>query len=295
MRIELFTRPEAQIVHQVRALERLCQAHDHLSGSLFLDPSLNFSPDVPCLLALFEGDVLVGAMTFFAPTKDEAEIVGLTHPDYRRRGVFRALITQAAQQAKTLAIPDFLFVCEPQSVDGCAALATFLLQPDHTEYALRYDRARSPELPAVPAGLKLHRATETDLADMAMVSAESFSEEPERAAHFLALALVSDTRRQYIARLDGNPVAIGALGFEAGEATLYGLGVRTGLQNRGIGRGLVSLLLREAFEQSATDILIEVDNTNARAHHLYVSCGFVAEATYDYLRTPIEQFLPKDI
>jgi len=294
LRIELFTRPEAQIVHQVRELERLCQAHDHLSGSLFLDPSLNFSPDVPCLLVLFEADVLVGAMTFFTPTQEEAEIVGLTHPDYRRRGVFRALIAQAAQQAKVLAIPDFLFVCEPQSVDGCAALAKFRLQPDHTEYALRFDRSLSPELPAVPAGLTLHRATEADLAEMSMVSAESFSEEPERAAHFLALALVSDTRRQYIARLDGNPVAIGALGFEGGEATLYGLGVRTGLQNRGIGRGLVSLLLREAFDLSATDILIEVDNTNARAHHLYVSCGFVAEATYDYFRTPIEQFLPKD-
>ena len=294
MRIELFTRPEAQIVHQVRELERLCQAHDHLSGSLFLDPSLNFSPDVPCLLALFEGDLLVGAMTFFTPSQEEAEIVGLTHSDYRRRGVFRALITQAAQQAKALAIPDFLFVCEPQSVDGCAALATFHLQPDHTEYALRYDRSLSPELPAVPAGLTLHRATEADLADMSMVNAESFSEEPERAAHFLALALVSETRRQYIARLDGSPVAIGALGFEGGEATLYGLGVRTGLQNRGIGRGLVSLLLREAFDLSATDILIEVDSTNARAHHLYVSCGFVAEATYDYFRTPIEPFLPKD-
>ncbi len=58
MRIELFTKPDAQIVHQVRELENICQTHDQLRGSLFLDPSLNFSPDVPCLLAFFEGDVL---------------------------------------------------------------------------------------------------------------------------------------------------------------------------------------------------------------------------------------------
>ena len=295
VRIELYNRPEAQIVHQVRELERICEQNDRLKGSLFLDPSLNFSPDAPSLLALFEGDTLAGAMTFFAPTQEEAEIVGLTHPLFRRSGVFRALVAAASRQASALKIPDFLFVCEPQSKDGVAALATLSLTPDHTEYALRYDRADSAGRLSVPEGLTLQRATDADLNDMVMISAESFSDEAEQAAHFLALALVSETRRQYIARLHGEPVAIGALGYEGGEATLYGLGVRTGLQNRGIGRGLVALLLGESFAAGYEDVLIEVDNTNARAYHLYLSCGFRAEAIYDYFRAPVARFLPPEV
>lgn len=294
MRIERFTKPDTQIVHPVRELEKICQSHDQLQGSLFLDPSLNFSPDIPCLLAIFEGDVLAGAMTFFAPTQEEAEIVGFTHPDYRRRGVFRALVQEAAKHATRLQIPDFLFVCEPQSKNGVAALKWFASTPDHTEYALRYDRSLPPDRLPVPAGLTMHRAAAADLADMAMISAESFSEDADRAAHFMQLALESKTRRQFLFRLDGEPVAIGALGFEDGESTLYGLGVRTHLQNRGIGRGIVSLLLQESFAQGVADILIEVDNTNAPAHHLYLSCGFVQEAVYDYLRAPVAQFLPKE-
>ena len=294
MKIELFTNPQAQIVHHVRELEEICKSHDQLQGSLFLDPSLNFFPDVPCLLTMFEDDVLVGAMTFFSPSKEEAEIVGLTHPDYRRCGVFHALVEEAARQAKRQQINDFLFVCEPQSKDGVAALKWFASEPDHTEYALRYDRNISPSSLPVLAELAMHRATEADLADMTTISAESFSEEADRAAHFLALALVSKTRRQYLFRLNGEPVAIGALGIEDGEATIYGLGVRTHLQNRGIGRGMVSLLVQESFAQGIEDILIEVDNTNARAHHLYLSCGFVQEAVYDYLRAPVAQFLPKE-
>jgi len=272
LRIELFTKPGVQIVHQARELERICQAHDHLEGSLYLDPSMNLSPEAPSLLALFEGETLAGAMTFFAPTQEEAELVSLTHPDFRRRGVFRALVQEAARQAVKFGIPDFLFVCEPQSKDGVAALHWFTSKPDHTEYALRYDRTLPPEHLKIPTGLTMHRATETDLPDMVQISSDSFSEEAERAAHFLGLAIVSETRRQYLFRLDG---------------------VRTHLQNRGIGRGIVALLLRECYAQGTEDILIEVDNTNAPAHHLYLSCGFVQEAIYDYLRAPIAQFLPK--
>jgi ribosomal protein S18 acetylase RimI-like enzyme len=294
VRIELFTNPAAPIVHQARELERICQAHDHLEGSLYLDPSMNLSPEAPSLLALFEGDTLAGAMTFFAPTHDEAELVSLTHPDYRRRGIFRALVQEAARQADKFQILDFLFVCEPQSKDGVAALRWFSSQPDHTEYALRYDRTLPPERLPIPAGLTMHRATEADLNSMVIISSDCYSEEADRAENFLRIALVSETRRQYLFRLDGEPVAIGALGYANREATLYGLGVRTNLQGRGIGRGIVSLLLREAYAQGVANILIEVDNTNARAHHLYLSCGFVPETTYDYLRAPIAQFLPEE-
>lgn len=289
--IHSIPRPNAAIIHAVRELERVCQTHDSLKGSLFLDPSLNFSPDAPCLITYTQDDAVIGAMTFFSPTLEEAELVALTHPNFRRKGVFRALMKEAATQAAALNIADFLLVCEPQSKDGTAALSKIEKTPDHTEYALRYDRTQSPYALAVPDGLTLHRATEADLPVLAKISADSFSEEAERAAHFMELALASDTRQQYFVRLNGEPVAIGALGYEDGEATLYGLGVLTSLQNKGIGRGLVALLLREAFAQGTLSILIEVDNTNARAYHLYLSCGFFAEATYDYFRVPVKQFL----
>ena len=293
LRVEAYQHPEISVLYQVRELERVCQAHDQLKGSLFLDPSLNFSPEIAYLFVCFEDELLVGVMTFFAPLQAEAELVALIHPNYRRRGMFRALLNAAAEQAKSFCIPHFLLVCEPQSIDGTAALGSFSLQPDHTEYSLRYDQTLSPDRLQIPDGLTLHLATQADLADMSRISAESFSEEAEQAAHFLSLALKSETRAQYLARLNGEPVAIGVLGYDNGEATLFGLGVRTNLQNRGIGRGLVALLLREALAQGGKNILIEVDNTNARAHHLYLSCGFYPEAIYDYWRAPIEQFLLK--
>lgn len=289
--IQSYVSPDLQTVSIVRALEAVCKAHDQLSGSLFLDPSLNFSPLLPCLLTMLEDGELSGSMTFFAPTDEEVEIVGLTHPAHRRKGVFRALTRAAAQIAKDNGIRDVLFVCEPKSAVGLSALSAYGVTPDHVEYSLRYDGADSTKRLDVPAGLELRRAAISDLPDMSHISAESFSEEAERARHFLELAINSKTRAQYVALMNNKPVAICAAGYADGEATIYGLGVLPHLQGKGIGRGMIALLLREIFAHGEQQVLIEADSLNENALHLYRSCGFAVEATYDYFRAPVDRVL----
>ncbi len=290
--IQSYPQPDLSIVRQTRELERVCKAYDGLSGSLYLDPSLNISPDIPCLLALFEGDRLDGVMTFFAPTQAEAELTALTHPAARRTGVFSALAAEAARQAAAFGIAELLFVCEPKSPAGVSALAALDAPLEYTEYSLRYDRALPPERLPVPDGLTLCRATAADLDVIAQISAESFSEPEERARQFLARALEQENRMQYLARLNGEPVAIGGAGLEEDEATIYGLGVLPAFQGRGIGRGMIALLLRELLSVPGRDVLIEVDSTNASALHLYLSCGFAAEATFGYHRIRADRLIP---
>ena len=74
MNIEAYTHPELSVVQQVRELERVCQARDGLKGSLFLDPTMNFSAEAPCLLVAYEEGQLIGAMTFLCPSLEEAEL-----------------------------------------------------------------------------------------------------------------------------------------------------------------------------------------------------------------------------
>ena len=289
----LTKQPELPLVQEVRALEALCRAHDHLEGSLFLNPSLNVSEDMPCLLTIKQDEALIGAMTFFAPTLEEAELVGLTHPEHRRKGIFRTLIGEAARQAKQFGIPSLLFICEPQSANGIAAVTELGAEPAHVEYSLCYDRAGVHSPLVVPEGLALFRGTEEDLDAMAHISALSFQEPEEQARGFMVKAMSSDHRTQYIARLNGLPVGIGCIGYEDGEATIYGLGVLPDMQGRGIGRGIIALMLDIMRANNTERILIEVDDSNANALHLYLSCGFVQESVYTYYRAPVERFLLK--
>ena len=295
MPIQSHLQPELSVVSAVRALEGVCKAEDGLVGTLFLDPSLNATPSIPCLLTLSEHDELVAVLTIFAPSLDELELVGLTHPSQRRTGHFHALVRTAAELAQSFSIPDLLFSCERTSRSGVAAVQALGAALDFTEYRLRFDRKSIANLRPVPEGLTLREATPEDLEDMCAISSEAFSEPPEQTRHFLLRAMEAPNRTQYIVHHNGVPAGIGAIGYEEGEATVFGLAVLPQLQNRGIGRGMLALILRDVIARGVEDIAIEVDSTNARALHLYLSSGFTEEVVNDYYRLPVLQVLPEGL
>ncbi len=295
MPIQSHLQPELSVVSAVRALEGVCKAEDGLTGTLFLDPSLNANPDIPCLLTLSEQGALVAVLTIFAPSLDELELVGLTHPSQRRNGHFRALVRAAAELARSFSIPDLLFSCERTSNSGVAAVQVLGAQLDFTEYRLRLDQSKFASQRPVPDGLTLREATPDDLEDMCAVSSVAFSEPPEQTRRFLMRAMEAPNRTQYIVHQNEVPAGIGAIGYEEGEATVFGLAVSPELQNRGIGRGMLALILRDVIARGVEDIAIEVDSTNARALHLYLSSGFTEEVVNDYYRLPVLQVLPEEM
>jgi len=287
--IQSHLQPDLSMVTSVRALEAVCKAQGGLTGTLFLDPSLNVDPTIPCLLTLSEQDELLAVLTVFAPSRDELELVGLTHPSHRMKGNFRALVRAAADVARSFSIPDLLFSCERTSESGVAAVQTLGACLDFTEYCLRFDQKALASQRPVPDGLTLREATPADLEDMCAISSVAFSEPPEQTRRFLMRALEAPNRTQYMVHRNGIPAGIGAIGYEEGEATVFGLAVSPELQNSGIGRGMLTLMLRDLAARGMEDIAIEVDSTNARALHLYLSCGFVEEVVNDYYRLPASQ------
>jgi len=289
--IEAFTNPDDRIITQTRALEDICRAHDGLKGKLFLDPSLNFLPDIPCLFALFEDGVLAGVLTLFSPRRNEAEAVGLTHPDYRKTGIFRVLVSAAAEQCAAFGIADILFVCEPESKTGTASLGALGAALEYTEYSLKFDRAFPYAKLHIPEGLTIHRAGLEHLDELCRISGDSFQEDSEHARQIIARVLASEGRAQYLARLNGTPAGIVSTGYDNDATTIYGLGVTPAMQGKGIGRGILALLLQELLPEHEEDILIEVDSVNVGALHLYLSSGFVKQASFDYYRSKAKRFL----
>ena len=289
MLIQAYPAPDETVISDVRALEVICQAQDHLSGALFIDPALNISSALPCLFTLRENGELLSAVTLFAPMQAEAELTGITHPLFRKRGFMRALVNAAAEAARAFSIADLVFVCNPNSQSGVQTAKTFGGVYDFSEYRLRYAPAHEGDRLAIPAGLILRAALESDLDDMTAISSASFDESPDQARHFVACSLAAENRTQYIAHLNGDPVGIGAIGDESGEYTLFGLGVLPQFQGRGVGRGMIALMLDLLIARGAQSILIEVDSANERALHLYQSCGFCIESSSDYYRVPVSQ------
>lgn len=291
MIIQSYLSPDLSVIREARALETVCHSYDNLSGTLFLDPSLNFSSKLPCLLTLREDGEIVSLLTVFAPAQAEVELFGMTHPDHRRKGYFLALTKTAANIAREFGIDDMLFLSEPHSSAGIEAVSSLGATFSHAEYSLRYDCKNSTANLAVPDGLIVLKATPADLADMAEISSGAYSEPLESSRDFLQKSLDAKGRTQYIARLNDKAVGIGAIQREADEATIYGLAVSPRMQGRGIGRGIVTWMINDLLATGMDQILIEVDSTNQRALHLYRSCGFEPEATFHYYRVSLSKIV----
>ena len=82
--------------------------------------------------------------------------------------------------------------------------------------------------------------------------------------------------------LDGRPVGTVRAWLHGRSAHVTSFGVLPELQGRGLGRQILTRLVRELAAEGRAPIQIEVETLNRNALGLYRSCGFREVAAYDY-------------
>lgn len=287
MLIKKFGELSEEIIKEIREVELICQNHDKLNGSIFLDTSMNFYPEMKTLFLLYEDSRLVSFISTFVPTSEEAEISAYTLPEYRRRGYFRRLLGEAIEEVKKHSIPDIIFVCESLSNDGKETIRKLNAELDFTEYSLRYKTLSDDIGIQKVSQLKLCRAEQQNLEALISLSQEIFNDDYDAAKSMVAKAFKSDNRVQYMAVLDEKTVGMGSVTFENEEAVIFGFGISPQYQGKGYGKELLTLILKDLKNEGVDNITIEVDSSNKNAFKLYRGCGFEVEASFDYYRKSV--------
>jgi ribosomal protein S18 acetylase RimI-like enzyme len=140
-----------------------------------------------------------------------------------------------------------------------------------------------PAMPAqFDAGLRVERAAGEALGDAARVIALCFGADEAEMKQGMQKHAGNDTRRYYLARLDGVP--IGALNLQIDEkgSGIYGFGVLPEYRGRGYGRQILARTIEYALAEGCQPIFLEVAPENERALGLYQSVGFRETNRYDY-------------
>src|SRR5579884_2729216 len=106
------------IPSEISAIERLidmCNTHDSLhmriEKSMLCERPGNMVNDY----LNYEDGQLVGYLSADSWGKKDKEITGMVHPDYRRRGIGRALFEAAREEYKRNGVQMLIFVCEHAS------------------------------------------------------------------------------------------------------------------------------------------------------------------------------------
>lgn len=276
----------AREMREVEQLAAVCNACEGLH--IRLDYRMLDLPTLPTddLFLFYQRGALLGSLLLDRYHSGMKEVTGMVHPDFRRQGVFRTLLTAAGQEGRRRGVTRLLFPCETTSLSGRAFLEHLGARREFAEQRLvlrrfqprfRYDKQ-----------LLLREALQGDLEDLAIVLAADFHGNQQEARQHLLRVFERPGQRFYLAIYTSQDVdhtePVGMLRVEEmpTEEGIYGFFVRPEYRGRGHGRQILEQTVAIVRERSQKPISLEVDTTNLTALNLYRSLGFVGERTYEY-------------
>lgn len=121
----------------------------------------------------------------------------------------------------------------------------------------------------------IRRMEAGDVSRVAEIEKENFSTPWSENAIYAAL--FDETTAYYVAESDGEIIGCCGIRNLTGEGEITNVSVKKAYQNRGIGREMMEMLLKEGKEKEIRAFTLEVRAGNEAAVHLYEKLGFVTE------------------
>jgi ribosomal protein S18 acetylase RimI-like enzyme len=270
-------------VAAIRALAATVERHDGLALKRNWDQVADRDPDEsPAFVARVAGH-LVG-FAVLDGLAGEYELLGMVHPDHRRRGIGQALFDLAVGACRERGARRLLLVCEHASTSGQAFVAAqgTRLRYDFSEYRLELDAAGTRMPTPRERPVRLRQATAADIPAVVTIRAAAFGDAPDVARASVEHAFAEAGSRIFVAEVDGEPV--GTIGVVPDEPGMYlrALAVRPERQRRGYGRAILADAIALMRAEGHARLALEVATENRGALSLYQSSGFVETNRFDY-------------
>lgn len=265
---------------EIQQLADLCNRHEGLNLKLNQGILEKRQQDQTNDFLYYEDGTLIGFLPLFSFNSAEAEISGMVHPGYRRRGVFTALYAEARAECQRRGFAKVLLIVESISSAGLAFAQSVGASYDHSEYAMVLDEPRL--LTHLEEHLRFRPAAPEDLPRVAQITARVFDTPESEALAYSADRLQHTDYGLYVGEIDGEVIGKIDVSFDEHSGFLYGFGVSPEYQGRGYGRQILACTIQEIRARGKTEIALEVSVTNKHALSLYQSCGFKETGSYEY-------------
>ena len=224
-------------------------------------------------------DTLVGYLSVYPWGTKEKELIGIVHPNYRRRGIFRSLLTAAKDEWLDKGVEKFILICEHASRSGLAFLEAIGAHHDFSEHEMVLGIFR--ERQSYNERVHTREANANDFDALVSILTTDLDDE-EKAKRFVAKFFQEIKRPFYLGILGEEPIGCLNLHETDKEIGIYGFVVLPHYRGRGYGRQIIEDVIRSIRTQNPKSIMLDVETDNTNAIGLYLSCGFEIRTTYDY-------------
>lgn len=269
---------------EVRDLENLCREHDKIQGGISLTAEED-SGEIPVFFLSYEEDKLAGFAAMYVMEDKTAETCGYIHPEYRKRTIYKKMLTAIRKEKERAGIRQNYVVHEPGNSDSFE----LLLQAGDFEYAYSeylmewkysYQLLPTNTLTVLPVTEALERPV-AELLSGVFPMERSEAEDRIR-------QLSSENCRFYSVWRQKELVGTFCLSFGRESVYVFDFAVDGDHQGRGIGKAMLKELIRlvqtESAEQETVSkkIRLQVGSRNETAFRLYQKNGFQVISQRDY-------------
>lgn len=275
--------------NEISKLEKICFLQDKTNLKLELDYRLNVrrNPEIGLKeineLLYYVQDTLVayiGISSFGG--SNVGEVNGMTHPSFRRKGLFKRLFELAMEECKKRKFNNVLLLSDGNSRSGIEFINSVSSEYDFSEYRMKV--INKTTLDSI-SPVRLRKAEKLDGKQIARQNAIFFdhSEEYEWSSE------EDDDLSKNTYMVELNEAVIGkiAISYEDNSAFISGFGILPDFRGKGYGKASLKEALRLIDEKDIHNIELDVESKNSNALNLYKACGFKEQSVMSYYKYTI--------
>lgn len=260
----------------IKELQNVCERAESIQLKLNWDMLKSSSWEIENSFLFYENQKLIGFLAVY-PFGNKAELCGMVHPAYRRRGIFTSGMEEALKQIKG-SYRKVLLNAPPDSASAKAFLKNVSCEYDSTEYQMQWQPMELADDEGVTVRLS---QTEDDFQKEVALDVQCFGFTNEEAIEYNER--IKEDPAQIFYMIDWQETTVGKIRVSHIDkaAWIYGFSVFPEWQGRGFGRKALNQLTKRKFEKGY-QVFLEVDADNSNALKLYQSCGYETVQAQDY-------------
>jgi ribosomal protein S18 acetylase RimI-like enzyme len=272
---------------EINRLEAICHSQDGTNLKLETDYRLHrpkaAEPGIKELnefLYYADGE-LVSYLGIASFGGNAAELNGLTHPDYRRKGIFTRLCELALEECRKRDFGKTLLLSDGKSESGQGFIRSVRGVYDFSEYRMRlrgHTAARRSGL------VTLRKANNGDVPELERLEAAIFGD----VGQDKELPEEEELRNEftYLVERDGAVIGRIKITYADSSAFISGFGIVSEQRGQGFGKAALQEALHLIRERNIPEAELDVEAKNANALHIYTSCGFEEMSVMEYYQAP---------
>ena len=281
---------------EINELEAICSSKDKVNLKLELDYKLNMQKNAGIGLKnineflYYVDETLVAYISISSFGGNAGEINGMTHPNWRRKGIIKKLLKIAIEECNKRNFNKILLLTDGKSDSGTQFIKAVGGNYDFSEYRMKRSNKVSSES---MNSINLRKAVKLDEKEIGKQNTmffndieeiENFQEEDVEGIGSSADGEERLNEGIYMVELKGETIGKINVEYSDNSAFIFGFGILPDFRGKGYGKAALKEALCIINEKNIYEIELDVECKNSTALNLYKSCGFEEQSVMNYYK-----------